>query len=134
MLTNVLDTVNIPVHNDSYVYRDFNDIGDMAYDAEAINNGIKNVLLTRKGSVAGNPSYGSGIHKIAFSHLDYITESSLELTIRSTINTWETRILLDEIKISKVDEYNQIIAEISYTYVDNAISISGEVTVPIEDL
>jgi len=134
MLTKILDTVNYPTHNDNYVYRDFNDINDMAYDIEAINNGIKNVLLTRKGSIPGKPSYGSDIHKIAFTHLDYITKTSLELSITTTLSIWETRILIDEITITSVDEYNQIVANISYTYVNDADNLSGEVAIPIEDL
>lgn len=134
MLEDVLDTYNLTDFDDNYTYRDFNDIDDMAYEIEAINNGIKNVLTTMKGSVPGKPTFGSDLHKIPFSQLDYVTENTFKLSITSCIKTWESRITLNSVTITSSEEYNQIIADINYTYTDTTVSVDGSVSVSLSDL
>ena len=134
MLPNVLNTVNLPNHTDSYTYRDFNDIDDMTYDIEAINNGIINLLLTKKGSLPGKPTFGSDIHLIPFSQLDYVTKNTFRLSIISSIKNWETRIHISKVIVDSSDEYNQILANISYTFTDSTVSVDGEVSLLLGDL
>ena len=134
MLPNVLNTVNLPNHTDSYTYRDFNDIDDMTYDIEAINNGIINLLLTKRGSLPAKPTFGSDIHLIPFSQLDYVTKNTFRLSIISSIKNWETRIHVSKVIVDSSDEYNQILANISYTFTDSTVSVDGEVSLLLGDL
>ena len=131
MLNNVLDNSNIKRFVDNYTYRDMCDMDDMAFDIEAINNGISNVLTTMKGSMPGKPNFGSELHLIPFSQLDYVTENAYKLSITQTLKTWETRIRIKSIDITSSAEYNQIIADINYTYNDD---IDSTVSVSLSDL
>lgn len=106
----------------------------MAFDIEAINNGIANVLTTMKGSVPGKPQFGSDLHLIPFSMLDYVTENTFKLSITQAISKWENRIRIDDIEIVSSDEYNQIVANIKYTYVDTTQTVNGTVSVSLSDL
>lgn len=134
MLFDVLDTYNLTDFDDNYTYRDFNDIDDMAYDIEAINNGITNVLTTMKGSVPGKPSFGSTLHLIPFSLLDYVTINTFKLAITASIKEWETRITLNSVSVTYSEEYNKLIADINYTYSSTTVSVDGSVSVSLSDL
>ena len=61
-------------------------------DASAIKQAIVNLLLTNKGERLMNPDYGSDIRKYLFEPLDYGTSYLIKGNIRSTIDTFEPRI------------------------------------------
>lgn len=116
---------------DNRIYRDFKDIGVMSYDREAMNNAVRNILMTRKGSLPGKPDFGSNIYQVPFSQLDYITENLLKSTIKDAIDLFEPRILITNINITKNEEYNQIVADIEYRYRYNGENINNIVSIPI---
>ena len=71
-----------PVTNDVVVSR----------DASAIKQAIVNLLLTNKGERLMNPNYGSDIRRYLFEPLDYGTANQITGNIKSTIDTFEPRI------------------------------------------
>lgn len=116
---------------DNRIYRDFKDVGVMSYDREAMNNAVRNILMTRKGSLPGKPDFGSNIYQVPFSQLDYITENLLKSTIKDAIDLFEPRILITNINITKNEEYNQIVADIEYRYRYNGENINNIISIPI---
>ena len=77
-----------PVTNDVVVSR----------DASAIKQAIVNVLLTNKGERLMNPKYGSDIRRYLFEPLDYGTGFQIKGNIRDTLERFEPRINVLDIK------------------------------------
>ena len=69
-------------------------------DASAIKQAIVNLLLTNKGERLMNPDYGSDIRSYLFEPLDYGTASQITGNIRYTIDRWEPRISVIDLKAS----------------------------------
>lgn len=101
------------------MYKDLTTIEKNVTDIKAINNSIKNIILTRKGSVPGKPKFGSEIHKLLFSQLDHFTETIAKKMISEALNEFEDRIDIINIDIKQVPEYNRLQCTINYRYKDN---------------
>ena len=67
-------------------------------DASAIKQAIFNVLLTNKGERLMNPRYGSDIRRFLFEPLDYGTGFQIKANIRDTLDRFEPRISVLDIK------------------------------------
>ena len=67
-------------------------------DASAIKQAIVNVLLTNKGERLMNPRYGSDIRRFLFEPLDYGTCFQIKSNIRDTLERFEPRISVIDIK------------------------------------
>lgn len=117
---------------DHKVYRDFKDVNVIVYDKDAMNNAIKNILMTRKGSLPGKPEFGSDLYKVPFSQLDYITENLMKTTIKDALDLWEPRVVIESINITRNDEYNKIIADIQYRYRYNGQNIYNNLGIPLD--
>ncbi len=80
-----------------------NNLGEVVEGAEEINQAIAIILMTKKGSVAHQPEFGSNIHL----YLDYpINEISSHLVreITDAITKWETRITINNINLEVREE------------------------------
>jgi phage baseplate assembly protein W len=111
------------------LYNDYRTAATTSTDAAAINNSIKNILLTRKGSVPGKPTFGSNLDDVLFNQLDHITKSLLEDQIVEALTQWEKRILVTNVLVQDVPEYNKLIATISYKYRDKGLDINEQISV-----
>lgn len=111
------------------IYVDYDDVEEIVRDIHAINNALKNIVLTRIGSVPGKPWFGSNIYLIPFSQIDHITVERAKRYIKEAIIRCEDRVTINTIRIDEVPEYNRIVANI--TYVFNVNGIISENTVSI---
>ena len=93
-----------PVTNDVVVSR----------DASAIKQAIVNVLLTNKGERLMNPKYGSDIRRYLFDPLDYGTANQITGNIKSTIDTFEPRISVLNLRALPNDDDNGFDVEMTY--------------------
>lgn len=100
------------------MYKDLISIKDNNTDTQAINNSIRNIILTRRGSVPGIPRFGSDLHTLIFSQLDSLTESVAKSMILSVLNEFEDRIIVRSINLKQIPEYNRLAIEIIYVYKD----------------
>ena len=89
----------------------------LSLNAEAINNSIRNILLTPKYSVPGNPEFGSNLGDVLFEQMDEVTFILIEQIVRTEIERWEHRILLNAVNISYNKDYQQVIAKLNYTII-----------------
>ena len=94
-----------PVTNDVVVSR----------DASAIKQAIVSLLLTNKGERLMNPKYGSDIRSYLFEPLDYGTAAQIKGNIQSTIDRFEPRISISELKC--VPNYNDNGFDVEMTYI-----------------
>jgi phage baseplate assembly protein W len=111
------------------LYTDYATVTTTKTDAAAINNAIKNILFTPKGSLPGKPTFGSELHKIIFAPLDGVTESIMQRYIKEALRDWEDRISINEVIITAVPEYNKIIATIEYEYRDKGLDINEQISI-----
>ena len=84
-------------------------------DASAIKQAIVSLLLTNKGERLMNPKYGSDIRKYLFEPLDYGTAAQIKGNIQSTIDRFEPRISISELKC--VPNYNDNGFDVEMTYI-----------------
>lgn len=109
----------------SYKYIDINyklntsnqDI-QLSYESEAINNSIRNILLTAKGTLPGNPNFGTNIEDVLFEILDEITLDYLRNIIYTELQKQEPRINVMKISFSTNIDEGQILAKIEYLIVN----------------
>ena len=84
-------------------------------DASAIKQAIVNLLLTNKGERLMNPTYGSDIRSYLFEPLDYGTAAQIKANIRSTIDRFEPRISISDIKC--IPNFNDNGFDVEMTYI-----------------
>ena len=100
------------------MYKDLISIELNNTEVKAINNSIRNILLTRRGSVPGNPRFGSELYTLIFSPLDTLTESMAKSMIFACLTEFEDRISIVNIELKSVEEYNKLVITIDYKYRD----------------
>jgi len=114
------------------LYTDLSSVsGSVTTDASAINEAIKNILTTTRGSMPGKPTFGSDINKSLFSHMTHITESVIVSSVREALSIWETRITVDDVQVKAVPEFNKIVVSIYYSYRDRGLNIDEQVSVSL---
>ena len=107
------------------MYKDINYISKDVTDTRSINNSIRNILLTRRGSVPGRPRFGSDLYKLLFSQMDATLRGVAESMIFQALTEFEDRIIIENIEVKNVEEYNRIVCTISYKY-KNEFTILNE--------
>ena len=65
----------------------------------AIARSIRNLVLTNPGERFFNPNLGSRISEILFDNADDISASALKAEIEETINVYEPRVKLNDVKV-----------------------------------
>lgn len=111
------------------MYVDFVTANTIVTDVTAINNSIRNILTSRRGSVPGKPRFGSEIYKVVFEIIDPITEDMLKQYIFSAIKEYEPRIVLNYVQIKSIPEYNKVIANINYSYRDSGVLQNAQTSI-----
>ena len=84
-------------------------------DASAIKQAIVNVLLTNRGERLMNPRYGSEIRRFLFEPLDYGTANQIKGNIRDTIERFEPRISISDLKC--LPNFNDNGFDVEMTYI-----------------
>lgn len=101
------------------MYKDASVINTDVVGVNAIRNSIKNILTTQRGSLPGKPRFGSDLYKVLFRQLDHLTESLARNYIKESISEFEQRINITEINFKRVEEFNKLVIELKFTYVDS---------------
>ena len=100
------------------MYKDFteNDLNTNTFDKQAIEQSIRNIVLTKRGSLVGKPDFGCGIYYYLFEQIYSITAASMEDTIKTALRKFEPRIKVKKVNVFEQPEYNRIILSINYEY------------------
>lgn len=106
----------------AYLYKDLQTPVQAKYDVNAINNAIKNILMTPLGSLEGMPEFGSRLYEVIFSQIDHITINVIKRLISEAIYQWEDRITLVGVDVSAVPEYNRLVASLTYRFKDDVLN------------
>jgi len=86
-------------------------------DIPAVENSIKNIILTQVNSVPGNPEFGSNINNFLFTVMDPLVSSLLEEEIRVSLERWEPRVKILKILINEDLDYNRIIVSLAFSLI-----------------
>ena len=84
-------------------------------DNAAIKQAVVNLLLTNKGERFFNPNYGSDIRSFLFEPLDFATAGQVRSSIKSTLNKFEPRIFVENLKVIPNFDDNGFDVEMTYT-------------------
>lgn len=104
------------------MYKDISTIENYVTDLDALKNSIRNILLTKKGSLPGKPTFGSDLYRIIFKPLDHLTISIAKNYIEEALTKFEDRIVVEEIQMKKVEEFNKLIIDIYFSYTDDSLN------------
>lgn len=96
------------------MYKDLKTFEKTVYDADAIKQSIRNIILTKVGSLPGKPTFGSQIHNILFDQLDGSTKILARSYISDALRNFETRILVTDITISFDEVYQKMLISVEY--------------------
>lgn len=92
----------------------------LAYESEAINNSIRNILTTPKGTVPGNPTFGADLEVVLFEIIDDITLSFIEDIIQNELAKQEPRIIVRNINFKVDYNFGQIQVTILYEIINTS--------------
>jgi len=108
------------------MYKDLTTMSTVSTGLDAIRQSIRNILLTRRGSVPGKPQFGCDLYNIIFQPLDHLTASVAKNYVYEALQEFETRIDVQEVQIKRDDAYNKIVIDIYFTYTDSSFNASVE--------
>ena len=89
------------------------------HDVDAIKNSIKNILMTRLGSLPGKPNFGSRLHLLVFEQLDHVTNQLAKRYVMESLARHEDRIKVLDVIASKDEAFNRLIINIVFSYRDD---------------
>lgn len=98
---------------------------------EKLTQDMETLLLTRKGSVIGNPKYGSNLHDFLFEPASEDTIKRIEQEIKQVLTTNYSSLSNLEVE-SKLDG-NRLDIKVNYTTLNSDLSSAIEFTIPIDE-
>lgn len=103
-------------------------------EIEAINNSIRNILLTKRGTLPGDPLFGSKISLVLFSPLDGLVRQVQDSFIREAITQYEPRVLIEKIDIDALPEFNRLNINLTFQYFNTETGevLSAKTSVPFD--
>ena len=87
----------------------------------AIARSVKNIVFTIPGEKFFNENFGSDISDVLFENINYITASAIEYQIRISIENYEPRVKLIEVRADPNFDNNQFDATITYEIIGTDI-------------
>ena len=93
------------------------------YDSvDAVKNSIKNLLLTRKGSRPGRPSYGSSLWNFLFEQIEDLDDGFDGVFIenlKDEITQYHPAVTINDITFNASPDSNSITVEIKFLYLNS---------------
>lgn len=86
-------------------------------DEDAIKNSIRNIIMTKKGTVPGKPYFGSNIYNVIFELVTPLTLLVAKNYVTEALSEFENRIDLTSVDVNYIEEYNKMTIDVLYRYV-----------------
>ena len=80
----------------------------------AIKRAVRNLILTNNYERFYNPYFGGNITSYLFENFSAITKASIEKRIKDTVEVYEPRVDLLEVKVQQRDERNELTVDITF--------------------
>jgi len=95
----------------------FTDDLSVVNNDNSIKQAVKNIILTSPGEKPFQPLVGSSVNRLLFEPLDAFTADTIAEEIRTTINQYEPRVRLTNVKVTPVFEGNKLNVSLEYKIV-----------------
>ena len=79
---------------------------------------VVEVLSTPQGSLYFNRPYGSRLHRLQWETIDAVLISLTRTLIKEAIETWEPRVLIDDIEVELTPDNQKVHSTIFYTEIN----------------
>ena len=99
----------------TFIYKDLNmfftkhptskDVSKVT-DIQAIKRAVRNLVLLNQGEKPFHPEIGGNVHGSLFENFTPLTEIELQVAIEGTLNRWEPRVIVEEVKVNDDDGYS----------------------------
>lgn len=100
------------------MYKDPKTINDVSTGLDAIKHNIRNILLTPKGSLPGNPVFGSDLYKLPFDQMDLLTKQIARNFVIESVGKFENRIIITDVKVKEIHEFNKLSLNLEFEFRD----------------
>ena len=80
----------------------------------AVNEALKNLLLTGKGERFFNADFGTDIRKLLFEPMNPIIMDMLNTLIRDAVTAFEPRVSIDSVQVDGTPDENSIVITVIY--------------------
>ena len=80
----------------------------------AIARSVRNLVLTGQGERPFQPVLGTGVSRLLFDNMDKLTASAIRSELRTTIENYEPRVEINEIKVEADFERNAFDVTLQY--------------------
>jgi len=121
-------------YDTNFTYFDYISPSEVVANKDAINNSIRNILLTSIGTLPGRPDFGSNINNNIFNLMNGgSTKEILKNNVLSALLKWEPRITINNITLKEIPEYNKMVINIFYTYNIMGSNIDAETSIVLKD-
>lgn len=109
------------------LYEDFISPDVTVFDENAVRNAVRNILLTKIGTLPGIPQFGSRLYEVPFNMNDSSTHILIKRLITESLVRWENRISVSDVEI--INSYNSIVVKIDYFFKDSSLRSSVSVKI-----
>ena len=99
----------------TFIYKDLNmfftkhpaskDVSKVT-DVQAINRAVRNLVLLNQGEKPFHPEIGGNVHGSLFENFTPLSEVELQVAIEGTLNRWEPRVVVEEVKVNDSEGYS----------------------------
>lgn len=83
-------------------------------DEASIKSSVKNIILTKPGEKLFEPLFGSDVTDLLFEPFDFIVKDRMENEIRTSLELYEPRILLEEVNVNWIDSSYEVEVTMQY--------------------
>ena len=113
----------MPVQRISKAFKDVSatfQVNPLNYDVIVLNNAnaiarsVRNLVFTIPGEKPFQPDVGSRVSALLFENMDQLTANSIEQEIKNTINNFEPRVKLREVRVTPNYDANEFNCLIRY--------------------
>ena len=93
-------------------------------DSKAINQSLKNLVLSHPFDFPFHPEIGSQVYSLLFEPMTPLTVVALQRAIAYTIDNFEPRVELNDVNVVFDDEHNTLYVTINYTPRNTGVATS----------
>jgi uncharacterized protein len=87
--------------------------------AQQLRANLTNLLLTKKGERMLQPTFGCNLHSIVFEAQTDDGLATVKASIKDAVSEWMPFINVDEVDVTRSEDYNQVFVRISFRLLTN---------------
>jgi phage baseplate assembly protein W len=88
-------------------------------DEDAVKNSVKNLILTKNFERPFHPEIGSQVNNLLFENFTPITVELIKRTITTTIEAFEPRARLLDVRVAETNDPNEVAITVEFTLINS---------------